>query len=156
MGRFFDADGVCFVGLLPLLTGNVAAAFDPALAHLWLRIAAAVILSAITIALSDLQTRRAQQDPPGALREFLTDVRAWSGPGWVRRTAWDGLKMGLAIGLPIGSLFLLLPGDSDQTFGDRIASSAAFLAVTLLWTQAAVFAVRWLWLRLVRNDASRL
>jgi broad specificity phosphatase PhoE len=34
--------------------------------------------------------------------------------------------------------------------------TAAFLAVTLLWTQAAVFAFRWLWLRLVRNDASKL
>jgi hypothetical protein len=142
------AHGFLFVVVVPLISGRWDNAFDPGRPFLWYRIAMAVVLAGVNVAYFDVIARRAVRDPDAAVARVASDVVAQTAPGWVLRTIRLGLIMGLGIGVPVGLLIALVPPMSQV---ERFEVFGMFVGLTLLWTQPAAFAIRWLSL----NSAKR-
>lgn len=79
------------------------------------------------------------------------DLRSLGGPGWVRRSLMVGVFIGLAIGIPIGTLMVLAWRPTDLPAASRWLAIPVFTLMTLLWSVPMSFLLRWMTLMALKR-----
>jgi membrane protein implicated in regulation of membrane protease activity len=84
------------VGVSPWLGGQGAAAYDLTSYRPWLRLAMALVLVAVVIAIGDRYQRKAVRDPAAHADSLERELERYTGRGWVWRTLVVGVLIGAA------------------------------------------------------------
>jgi hypothetical protein len=142
---------VTYLIAIPLLSGNGLSVYNPSRAALWVWLAATVVVTAGNMALRDWSTRHAALDVDVAARRIERDIEKLEGLGWMARTLRQGVYLGLAIGVSIGLLMVLLLPPAFGAGWERWKGAWLFLGATLAWTIPMSFAIRWLSLRSMKK-----
>ena len=141
---------VYFIGI-PLLAGDGWSVYDPSKGGMWFWLIATVLVTALSVALSDRSARRAQRDPVAMLARIERDLENYEGPGWLKRTVRVGVLMGFGVAIPIGLLMALLIPDEYGVGWERWSGIAFFCVATFAWTIPMSFLIRWMSLHSLRK-----
>jgi hypothetical protein len=142
--RFLGAllsSAVLFMVLLPLVSGDISRAFDPASSGFWLRAGAALTLALLTATVHEIVQRRQGADPAAAAENRAREIRNLTSAGWPRGVLRMGVVLGLGIGIPVGA-FLALRPEAPLAAADQIRVFGLFVVGTLAWTIPTAFILR--------------
>lgn len=154
-----SAVGIGITVVMPTLLGGGLAAIDPGSPVFWVTLLGPVVVSAaVTPYLYFKARQRSRLTIDELVEESDGDLASLTSPGWFGRTLRQGLKMALAVGLPVGGLLAIGFPIEELPAGSRLLALAGFVVATAAWTLPGSFLMRWWELKrhagLRRTDSS--
>jgi hypothetical protein len=138
--------------LFPALDGDLRAALTFSGLRFWVRLIAALTVAGVMGTYHTIISRRITRHGVAPFaRRIEADVDRLTTTRWPRTVLKQGLKLGSAIGLPVGVLMAATTPASALPPGGRLVVPLMFVAMTFAWTLPMAFVLRWATLRSYRR-----